>query len=150
MKIFLSAIHYIRSLDRETIISLAKYGIAGSAAFLVDYLVLIGLHYVFDLPLTLSASVAYVLGLLTSFFANRLWVFRRGREGAMHRQFGMYISLVAVNYLFTIIFLNATEDIIPTYIGKILVVGIITLWNFVLYRLIIFRGVSNEQEKDPA
>lgn len=121
---------------------LVKYLLSGGAAFTVDYLVLLLLFYVIGTSLLLSTTLGFLSGLLVSFIANRYWV--HGAEGSARnhiRQIIEYLILVLVNYTFTLYALNILYEWgIPLYVSKIVVIALITCWNYIIFKKIIFSS----------
>lgn len=117
-----------------------RYLVAGGTAFVVDYLFLVTVYYVFELPLTLATTVGYFAGFLISFFANRYWVF--GKSGATRqpvKQVIEYTLLVIFNYFFTLIAIQQLDNIgVKPSIGKIIVMIAIVVWNYLIFQKFIF------------
>ena len=122
--------------------SVVRYVVAGSSAFATQYVVLNGGYYALSLPLHAATSIGYVAGLLVSYLFNRHWVFgEAGKHKHIAHQTSQYVVLVAFNYFFTVLGVSFLKKHgIEPYISPIIITAIITLWNYILYKRVIFRG----------
>lgn len=126
--------------DKKSITYLA----VGGTAFVVDYLVFILLNQLTPTPLFYSNAIALVLGFLVSFFGNRIIVFGSGKGVKMRysiqNQLYLYIILLAVNMLLSYLLIKGLETVgLDASVGKIVAMGAIICWNFIIYKRIIFR-----------
>lgn len=120
--------------------STVKYLIVGFSSFFVDYSILNIFYYVIHLGLGLSTTVGFFSGFLVSFISNRQWTFGHIEEKRNpKKQLVEYIILVLINYLFTYVsikYLNKLD--VQPWISKIAIMGLITVWNYVIFSKIIF------------
>jgi len=121
--------------------SLPRYLFIGGIAFCTDYFLLLFSFYVLPLPITLATSLGFISGLLVSFTANRYWVFgEKGSQRYIGKQGIEYGLLVLFNYGFTVFAVKTLHDHgIPPYVSKVLVMGVILCWNYLIFRKVIFR-----------
>jgi len=121
--------------------SLAKYLIAGVGAFLVEYGSFYGMYFGLKWPLWVANSISFGLGLLTSFWLNRLWTFgHKSYSKKTAHQLGFYTGLALINLLLTnllVIGLKHFAAVDPKY-GKLAAMVITSLWNYILFKAIIF------------
>jgi putative flippase GtrA len=120
-----------------------KYIVAGLAAFLVDYSVLLiltewlGIHYL------VSNICSYMSGLLVAYFLNIRWVFRyRKYERRTRKEFSIFVLIVLIGLSFSegVIFLLVEELALPYHYAKIVSVGAIFVFNFVAKKHFLFTG----------
>lgn len=121
---------------------LVAYIISGVGSLAVDYTTFITFYYVFHLPIAIAAPLGLSAGLVSSFMLNKLWTFK-GREKTSKKQTviqaTLYMILFLFNNLFTIYFIKALLVVgVSVAIGKLVATGIITLWNYLTYKNIIF------------
>ncbi len=122
------------------------YLIAGASAFFVEYGCFYVLYTIFNIHLIIANSVSFLLGLLTSFFLNRLWTFSNNSytKKATH-QLVFYVVLAVINLLLTNVLLEALARFgVDPRFGKILAMIITSLWNFFLFRAVVF---SHQKKK---
>ena len=120
--------------------SSARYFMVGLLAFSTDYFILVITYYVLHIPLPFAATIGFLAGMVISFFSNRHWVFGViGQKRHILIQLIEYIFLVIFNFVFTVICISQLSLIgLEPYIGKIIIMGAITLWNYALFRWVIF------------
>lgn len=120
---------------------LVKFGIAGAATFGTDYITFVILTTM-SVPLYIAAPVSNLVGFSVSFTLNRLWVFGATKETQHHEtklQIALYVALLGLNMLFTYYFIFFTGKAgLSAYIAKLITMILITGWNFVLYKKVIF------------
>ncbi len=130
-----------RLLLSETIAQIAKFmtvGVLNTAIDAAAYFVLtrwLGLGS----ALVLAKGIAYVIGMVNSFFWNRTWTF--GDNGNIWRAAGLFtlthIAALAINAGTMALVLNWLQ------LPEIVALGVATcasfVWNFVLNKLVVFR-----------
>lgn len=123
-----------------------KYLASGTAAFIVDYSILVLSFYVLGSGLGLATTLGYVSGFFVSYLFNRYWVF--GKNGSTKKptlQIVQYTSLVIFNYVFTLFSIKILDRMeVEPSISKILVMGIIVVWNYLIFQKIIFADRSSK------
>lgn len=121
---------------------LVKYILAGMLSFVADYGVLLLLYRLLGVSLEVATIVAFFTGLIVNFTLNRYWVFEARHGGKKHffLQSVMYGALVTFNLLATtiIIAFGNSHGVGPEVL-KPFTTALITLWNFSLYKIAIFR-----------
>ncbi len=82
----------------------------------------------------------YAVGVINSFIWNKHWVFR-AKGGNVYREIGLFgitfLICYGVQYLMLLLLVNQLE--VNTYISQFLAMGIYTVSNFLLNRLITFK-----------
>jgi putative flippase GtrA len=130
----------LQKLQSITLKEPVRYLIAGGSAFVVDYGVLVLSYYVIGVSLGLSTTLGYFFGFFISFFANRYWVF--GKSGTTRKplkQIIEYTALVIFNYFFTLIAIQQLDKLgIKPSIGKIIIMAVIVVWNYLIFQKFIF------------
>ena len=122
---------------------LVFYVISGVASLVADYSTFIILYYICNLSVEISAPIGLVVGFVVSFLMNRLWTFKhqasKGKRQSI-KQLTLYLVLFIINNLFTVVFINYLASIgVLAAVSKIFSTIIITLWNYVLYKKVIFK-----------
>ena len=66
-----------------------KFCIVGASSAIIDFGLLNLLHYVFHLPVALSATISFFTAVCNGFYWNRKWTFRAddGNTGAQYSKF---------------------------------------------------------------
>jgi putative flippase GtrA len=122
--------------------SAQRYLAVGVTSLAIDYSTLLICYRLFHTPLFIATSIAFCLGLFVNFLLNKYWTFTTAPRDAKQnaRQALLYGVLVIFNLGFTNLFiLSLGKAHIGPEITKPISTAIITLWNYVLYRKIIFK-----------
>ena len=130
-------------LDR----SLIKYLAVGITAFVIEYGTFYFLYMELGISLIVANSVSFFLGLLTSFAFNRLWTFgKRTYSKNTSHQLLLYFMLAFINLLLTNITVEILIkiNIIPS-IGKLAAMILTSLWNYVLFKRVIFKHHRSQE-----
>ncbi len=123
----------------KTHIRIAKYLIVGASSVLVEYIIFVTLHYVFKLNIPIANVIGFSGGFIYSFFMNRGVVFTEGKDGSARKQIVIYLVLALFNLMISTLLVTYISRYIPAYITKILVSGFIAVYNYILYRKVIFK-----------
>ena len=118
------------------------FGIVGGTSFLIDLIVTTILYSTFHLP----AYLAGILGFLSAFFfnfpINRKHVFQHTVHDrfSLRTQVILFASLSVFNLITTGIFIDVLVNIgqIPISVAKVCTTGVIAVWNFILFKAVIF------------
>lgn len=129
----------LRSVKVLTRHSAIRYLIIGSTAFAADYIVLLIGYYTLNFPLNMATTLGFFTGFIISFSINKSWVFGGRHRKHVVRQLIEYSLLVAFNYIFTVWFVGYFNTLgLAPAIGKLIAMGLIVCWNYVLFRWVIF------------
>lgn len=121
-----------------------KYFIIGITAFILD----IGSLFVLKKIVGLSAVVAVTIYqppiILGVFYLNKHWSFRAG--GITHRQMIKFVSLAAINYAISVIWIYLIHDRagVQYILARTVNIALAVAWNFLLYKYWVYRP---DQEK---
>lgn len=130
--------------------SIVRYLLVGATAFVAEYTSFYFMYFSLNLPLYGANSLSFILGLTTSFTLNKVWTF--GNSDHTKRtthQLGLYISLAFINLLLTNILVGwLVYSGLSAGISKLAAMIITSLWNFVIYRQIIFKTKRDETQSD--
>jgi len=145
----------VRILWRE----LAKFGVVGAAAFIIDFG---GFNLLFYGPLaghlTTSKVVSGGLATLFAWAGNRLWTFRHRRNRPVHHEAMLFFAVNGLGLLLSTGYLNAAHDLlgwtsrVAVSVNTVIGIGLATLWRFYAYRKFVFapeiaNDVSQETEE---
>ncbi|KLU66982.1 GtrA-like protein [Desulfosporosinus acididurans] len=114
-----------------------KYLIVGGSSALIELLIFSFLRMLF-IDLTISNIIAVVLATVFNFFVNRGWSFSTSSN--LKRSFILYLTLFLLNLTFST---NAIRIMVRLgfveIFAKITTMACITIWNYVLYRKVVFK-----------
>lgn len=113
-----------------------RYIVVGLATVVID----VGSLYILaelGVPVYLAASIAFAVALFANFSLSRVWTFEVRRRTAY--QTTLYGLLILGNYLFSLLLIAVFQHYNASYIaGKVTAVAITTIWNFLIYKYVIF------------
>lgn len=122
-----------------------NYLIVGGTAFFVEYGAFLVLQ-VLSVDLVVSQVMSFSMGLLVSFLGNRLITFNTGDKSSYSlnkgAQVGIYVTLACCNLVLSslVIYVLVNHLSIVPAIAKILVMGMIVSWNYLIFNKIIFKS----------
>ncbi len=120
----------------------ARYLFVGGAAFIADYLTFI--LFGNFLSIFFANAIALSVGFVISFYGNKYLVFSakddKKQRYSTKVQMLIYIVLLGVNTLLTFgiisLLISFGADVL---IAKVISMFFIVVWNFIIYRYIIFK-----------
>lgn len=123
---------------RPLIKKLLRYVMTGGSAFVLEYLLFLLLKDGLHLYYVAANAVVYTLMFWFTFLMNKYFTF--GAKGKMGAQLIRYILLYAFNLCVTngLLYVLCSLLGLSPYIGKVLVSGMVVLWNFPIYRYFIY------------
>ena len=124
--------------------SLVRYLIVGVLSLGVDYGSLLLLYRIVGVPLAVATTVSFLIGLVFNFLLTKFWTFSSAATKHGARQSARQVALVAVLVAFNIGVTNVVvvwlqHVHIGPEISKLLTTAMVTLWNYVLYKKVIFK-----------
>lgn len=114
---------------------------SGLSAAATEYLAFISLRTVLgDDMLIICQSLSFMCGFLVSFYLNRKWVF--ASSGSHNKELVSSLVLAGVNIVISsaIILLLVTRVDLDSRIAKVIVMGFVAVWNYVIYKTLIFKS----------
>lgn len=128
--------------DRANQVQFAKFLVTGGTTVTADFVTFfILINAGVDLVIVNALSLA--AGFVVSFSLNKLWVFgaKNGKaQQTTTKQFLMYALLFAFNLVLSSIFISQLVNYgVHPYAAKAMAIAIITVWNFIAYKKLIFR-----------
>ncbi|MCK9480078.1 MAG: GtrA family protein [Firmicutes bacterium] len=136
--------------DREKRGQFIRYLMVGGSGFLFEYLLFTILYNLFgDSGVNIvgifitgeifANSVSILVAFWFSFILNRIWSFKS--KSNFLKQLLYYLILFAFNMLVTNYLIHAmlVYLAISPRISKVLVMGAVVMWNFVIYRTVIYK-----------
>ena len=128
----------------NVLIQLFRYGFVGGAAFLVDYGVLVLLTEVFGMHYLLSATISFILGLVTNYLLSVVWVFNNRTLGNRWAEFTVFavIGVIGLGLNALIMYVCTDKMGIHYMISKIISTVIVFFWNFFARKFVLFKAKS--------
>ncbi len=126
--------------------AVVKFIFAGGLAGGTDLVLLYIFHGLFGLGLVFSTSAAFILSFLVSFTLQKFWTFRNFRQDKMVGQLFIYIlnAFIGLNLNGFFMHTLVRKYAIWYLLAQIIVNLMIGVWNFIIYKFIVFRTDKNE------
>jgi putative flippase GtrA len=131
--------------------SVIKFVFAGSSAAAVDLLFLYLFHGLLKWGLVLSTSLAFILSFAVSFTLQKFWTFRNYSQKKIPIQFVLYIAnaFIGLNLNGFMMHYSVNKMHIWYLLAQVLVNILIGIYNFFIYKFIVFRRKENEDHRPP-
>lgn len=115
-----------------------RYVAVGLLAAGFEYGITVGFTELLGIWYILSSSAGYTAGFVISFILNRNWSFKS--KGNVVRQLLLYFLLFLINLALSNLLLYLFTSIIGLIylVSKLLVMGMVVLWNFYIYKRVIY------------
>lgn len=124
---------------KTTALRIGKFAVTGLAAALVEFLIFLLIHDVLDQHDITAHIISFFCGMAVSFLLNQIWVFGQNRNNILRNNI-KYIVVALVNLGLGTVLLSWFVSVgIASAIAKILVMVIIGSWNYMAYRIFVFR-----------
>lgn len=115
-----------------------KYLLVGGFTAFIELLLYVFLRNVVYLNLTLSNITAVVIATAINFLINKEWSFKSSSN--LFRSLILYLILFSFNAIFSTLAITFMVNLkILDIVAKFVTMCIITIWNFIIYRKLIFR-----------
>ena len=124
--------------SKKTLFQAIKYLIVGGSSAVIELVLFQLLSAVFAIPLAVANVTAVVVSTVFNFLVNRNVTFKSTSN--LLRSLVLYLILFALNTTFSTVAISllAAHGVYPL-VAKVCTMACIVLWNFVLYKKIIFK-----------
>lgn len=117
-----------------------RYLFVGTASFLIDFFIYIGLIEIFNANYLISAAIAFAISVLANYYLSTSWVFNQSNIENRVIEFNLFILISIMGLVFTEILLFIFIDwlSIGYIISKIIASLLVMLWNFSARRVMFY------------
>ncbi len=138
-----------RFMNLEDLAQLLRYVVSGVAAFATNFLIYLLFLKVFNFHYILSSIIAFFSGLIVSFMMQKFFTFQNVEADQVSAQLVKHILLVVFNLgANTLLLVVCIESFgLSEVISPIITNGIVAIWSFFVYRVIIFKKLETEFQK---
>ncbi len=118
---------------------LIRYLITGISSFVLEYILFYTLFRLLGINEFISNSIALAIVFWFNFLMNRYWSFKSKEK--LSRQLILYGLLFTFNISISNLFIYGSSVVLgmSPLISKILIMCLIVIWNFVLYKTVIYK-----------
>lgn len=126
-------------LNKNTVIQFGKTFAIGVASAGCDFFIFHLLIKYFELWTVFSSGASQIVGFWASFLLNKFWTFKV-KENFL-KQLSSYTVLFMFNLAFSSLAIYFLVDVMKQneYFSKIFIMGLIFIWNFIIYKIIIYK-----------
>lgn len=127
------------SQPRRNVRQFVRYLLVGGGSVLLEYGSFYVLLQIYHVNYLIANSIVFCAVSAINFIINRIWTFRS--TGPVGRQIAVNLVLLLFNFIgsnLILYILSGTLHIPPLW-AKIVVTAMVVLWNFVLYKKVIYR-----------
>lgn len=119
-----------------------RYLFVGGSTFVIDFGILYALHGKLHINLVAATTISYWVSIIYNFIFNRYWTFDAHEKESLSRHIAAYTLLLAVNYVFVLLFVSVVSQHIYYIYAKAIAVILQMIWTYPVYKKLIF--VSNQ------
>jgi putative flippase GtrA len=130
----------IKKRTKKELTRIGEYMVAGGTWFWSGYIIIVYLSDKIDL--FWANFIGNAVGITLNFLLERYWVFKTNRPATVVVAAWRYIVYTALNaFLLNYLILQRLRDAgIEPEIGQFIAAGFFTFWNYIWYKLWVFKG----------
>ncbi len=129
------------NLEKLFDIRIIKFGIIGSTGFVIDMSVTWIFKEIFGVDQYISHALGFIAAVVNNYVLNKYWTFQDNSVKSV-RQFGFFFFISLIGMGFNTFFLYVFVEFVHInfYLGKVLAVMLVFLWNYVSNSILTFSG----------
>lgn len=132
----------LKKKERKQLIQIASYMASGGAYFWSGYFIIVFMTPV--IGLWWANLLGNGVGVTINFILQRYWVFDTKKRQPLGDVTWRYVTLTAVNFLLNYAILRVLQNMgIPVAFGQFGAAGFFTVWNYLWYKLWVFKRTPN-------
>lgn len=137
----------ISKKTRKLITQAVEYMIAGGAWFWSGYIIISILDD--KIPLFWANFIGNAVGITINFILNKYWVFKTKKQSDLLNTTWRYVVYTLLNaFLLNYLILAFLRNIgIEPEIGQFIAAAFFTVWNFIWYKLWVFKGQEKPKKR---
>ncbi len=124
---------------KNLLLQMFKFLLVGGLAFVIDYVTLIICKEVFNIPVLISAAIAFTISVIFNYILSVKWVFDVDKNKSEKKNFIIFIVFSVIGLGLTELIMWFGVDIIKIsyLIVKIIATAIVMVFNFVTRKLFL-------------
>jgi putative flippase GtrA len=135
---------------KTELVRFSEYMVSGGAQFWSGYAAFAVLDKLLGVTFWPAKIAAYFIGVTINFALERFWVFssKKVNKRQVKKSAEKYYSLMLVNFVMDLAIVGGLREVgISPYIGQFIAAGFFTVWNYLWYRLWVFKGSPRKLKK---
>lgn len=135
---------------RKLIEQIAKFGVVGVIAFIIDYGTMIALTEIFGVPYLISTTVGFIVSVIFNYLASMKYVFARRDDIGRAREFTVFVVLSVIGLGLNDVLMWGFVDMLggDYRLMKILVTALVMVYNFVTRKIFLEKHEKNATSSD--
>jgi len=132
---------YLRGRAQTVRHQVFRYGVGGNIATVLDFLILVFLTDFLHIHYIISATIAFICGVIVSYIFNIRWVFYKRKYSKKRHELTIFFFISVVGLLLTNSFLFMFTEYGELFYmhSKILASLIVSIWNFTARKYFLFN-----------
>jgi putative flippase GtrA len=127
-------------IDKMILLKFLKFCIIGFSGMLIDFGTTWFLKEKVRINKYIANSTGFILAATSNYIWNRFWTFHSENEHVVTEYLSfILISVAGLGINNFVIYLLHGRMKLNFYISKLIAIGVVTLWNFIMNYLITFR-----------
>lgn len=124
---------------KKLLLQMFKFLLVGGLAFVIDYVTLIICKEVFNIPVLISAAIAFTVSVVVNYILSVKWVFDVDKSKSEKKNFIIFIVFSVIGLGLTELIMWFGVDIVKIsyLIVKIIATAIVMVFNFVTRKLFL-------------
>jgi putative flippase GtrA len=126
---------------------LAKFGVVGGLAFLIDFALFNALHFGLDIGVLTSRTLSTIVAATFAYFGNRHWSFKHRAFTGVRREYVVFICITAVGLAIQLAVLGVARYVLDirgvialNLIGFGLGTALATIFRYLAYKRWVFMS----------
>jgi putative flippase GtrA len=120
---------------------LVRFVVSGGFTAGIDFLLLVLLVEVFFFHYLIAGGISFTVGVCLNYWISRWWVFHGGKYRHSIEFLGFFTtSIIGLALNQTILWILVDHFSIDYRISKTIAIFVVTFWNFITKKYLIFKG----------
>ena len=137
---------HLNKKQKKELTRFGEYMVGGGVWFWSGYIIIVVLAT--RMPLFWANFIGNSVGITLNFLIERYWAFKTSRPANLFVATWRYIIYTALNaFLLNYLILQGLRNVgIEPAIGQFISSGFFTIWNYVWYKMWVFKGLEQPRK----
>lgn len=116
-----------------------KFAVVGGSGVIVDFSITYLLKEKAEINRYIANSIGFIIAATTNYFLNRWWTFQ-SHDPRVGQEYFTFIGIAIIGLLINnaMLYLFHEKAKIHFYLSKLMAIGIVTIWNFIMNYIFTF------------